>query len=111
MFKPIIEVIRQQQEVEFEDDLLRTLETYGFHVDVERLTLALTDAKRFYDEGYRAAATAHGHWVLKHSAYGMDECDCSNCKQNTTTGEGVRMRYCPNCGANMEVSPDAEQTD
>lgn len=108
MFKPIIEIIIQQQEAKLEEELLHTIERYGFNVDVERLAKALTDARRFYEEGYRAAATAHGYWILKHSAYGMDECDCSECGQNTTTGEGVRMRYCPNCGANMEGSPDVE---
>ena len=111
MFKPIIEIIIQQQEAKLEEELLHTIERYGFNVDVVRLEKALIDAKRFYEEGYRAAATAHGYWILKHSAYGMDECDCSNCKQNTTTSEGVRMRYCPNCGANMEGYPDVKQTD
>lgn len=57
-----------------ENECVKVCQSYGFDVDKERLTQALTDARKFYDEGYRdgkAAAMAKivrckdGAWCRK----------------------------------------------
>jgi tRNA(Ile2) C34 agmatinyltransferase TiaS len=48
------------------------------------------------------APVMHGEWVFKLSRYEADECNCSLCGQLMTTAKGVRMNYCPNCGAKMD---------
>lgn len=44
----------------------------------------------------------HDEWLYKSSYYEADECDCSLCGQMVTTAKGVRMNFCPNCGAKMD---------
>jgi hypothetical protein len=44
----------------------------------------------------------HGAWIYSKTYYTVDECNCSLCGQLMTTAEGVRMNYCPNCGAKMD---------
>ena len=46
--------------------------------------------------------TVYGEWVYDRTYYEADECYCSICNQFMTTARGVRMNYCPNCGANMK---------
>ena len=43
----------------------------------------------------------HGEWIYDRTYYEADECHCSICNQLMTTAKGVRMNYCPNCGAKM----------
>lgn len=44
----------------------------------------------------------HGYWIYNLTYYESDECNCSLCGQLMTTAKGVRMNYCPNCGAKMD---------
>ena len=44
----------------------------------------------------------HGNWIYNLTYYESDECNCSLCGQLMTTAKGVRMNYCPNCGAKMD---------
>lgn len=53
--KPIIEQIMGQMHTEYENGVMRAVQSYDFNVDKDRLTQALTDARAFYEEGYRAA--------------------------------------------------------
>ena len=57
-----------------------------------------------------------GKWIVKKTALGNEYTVCSNCAVDiaihTTRGEIVHAnlreaRYCPSCGAKMEVSEDA----
>ena len=50
----------------------------------------------------------HGEWLYKSSYYEADECNCSLCGQRMTTAKGVRMNFCPNCGANMDKEGGAK---
>ena len=43
-----------------------------------------------------------GNWIYNLTYYESDECNCSLCGQLMTTAKGVRMNYCPNCGAKMD---------
>lgn len=57
-------------------------------------------AKGLYSLGYRKQSD--GKWIFKRTYYEADECNCSVCGQLMTTAKGVRMNYCPNCGAKMK---------
>lgn len=50
-----------------------------------------------------SAEPKKGKWVFKRLYHEADECICSECGQLMTTAHGKRMRFCPNCGAKMEV--------
>lgn len=50
--KPIIEQICADVRTEQERELLCIVQSYGFNIDRTRLVAALTDARRFYNEGY-----------------------------------------------------------
>lgn len=45
----------------------------------------------------------HGRWVYETSFPDSDVCNCSICDQIMQTAKGVRMNYCPNCGARMDL--------
>lgn len=57
-------------------------------------------AEVLYNAGYRKQS--EGEWIFKRTYYEADECNCSICEQLMTTAKGVRMNYCPNCGAKMK---------
>ena len=57
-------------------------------------------AEALYNAGYRKQI--EGEWIFKQTHYEADECNCSICGQLMTTAKGVRMNYCPNCGAKMK---------
>lgn len=48
------------------------------------------------------APVRHGEWRYSKSYYEAEENYCSLCNQLMTTARGVRMNYCPNCGAKMD---------
>ena len=45
-----------------------------------------------------------GKWIFKRRWHEADECSCSLCGQLMTTFMGERKKYCPDCGAKMEVT-------
>ena len=53
--QPIIEQIVGQMQTEYENGVMKAVQSCDFNVDKERLTQALFDARSFYEEGYRAA--------------------------------------------------------
>ena len=53
--KPIINQIIGQMHTEYENEVMRVVQSYGFDVDKDRLSQALHDANRFYMEGYNDA--------------------------------------------------------
>ena len=59
--KPIIEQFITDFRIQSEDNVMRAVGEYGIHVDKQRLMQALTDARDFYEEGYRAAMRSIVH--------------------------------------------------
>jgi hypothetical protein len=57
--KPIINQLVSQLHTEYENGLMKAVQSCGFDVDKERLAQALNDAKKFYTEGYHDAMVNH----------------------------------------------------
>jgi hypothetical protein len=57
--KPIITQIVGQLHTEYENGVMKAVQSVGFDVDKERLAQALNDAQKFYTEGYNDAMTNH----------------------------------------------------
>ena len=53
--KPLIEEFLRDFRLQEEDNIMRAVGEVGIHVDKQRLLQALTDARDFYEEGFRAA--------------------------------------------------------
>lgn len=53
-----------------ENECVNVCQSYGFDVDKERLTQALTDARKFYDEGFRDGKAAARAEIVR----------CKDCK-------------------------------
>ena len=52
-----------------------------------------------------AVEVAHGRWIEKPNPWGQDgshSYDCSICGKRTCV-VGEKLRYCPNCGAKMDL--------
>lgn len=51
-----------------------------------------------------------GRWIIKrdefYTAYNMYYAECSECKHTESTGMAERIKYCPNCGAQMDGGAD-----
>lgn len=52
--EPIIKVYQTELETKFTNGILKACRRVEVDVDKERLLQALNDARKFYDEGYRA---------------------------------------------------------
>lgn len=59
--KPLIEEFLRDFRLQEEDNIMRAVGEVGIHVDKQRLLQALTDAREFYEEGYRAAMRSIVH--------------------------------------------------
>ena len=92
MMEPIIKACMTELNTQMEGDVLKVCHSYGIDVDKERLIQALTDARKFYDEGYRDG---------KRDA--VEVVRCEECKAWQTEAamsflrNGTHVRYCP-CG-------------
>ena len=53
--KPLIEKITDEIKFEYDNGVLKSVQSIGFNVDKERLTKALMDSRSFYNEGYEDA--------------------------------------------------------
>ena len=53
--KPLIEEFMTEWRIQHDDNVMKAVADVGIVVDKPRLMQALTDAKAFYEEGYRAA--------------------------------------------------------
>lgn len=53
------------------------------------------------------APVKHGKWIEKDDGWGCTYYDCSACGESWVTIEGTpsenNMRYCPKCGAKMDL--------
>lgn len=79
---------------EYRRGVLDVLCVLGFIADPDESLDIINKAGAWYK-------VKHGEWLYKSSYYEADECNCSLCSQLMTTARGVRMNYCPNCGAKM----------
>lgn len=121
--KPIIEEIMGEFRIQQEDNVMKAVADVGIYVDKPRLMQALTDAKAFYEEGYRAAMqradvveVRHGEWKdkarsgLSVNGYMVcSECDViiPNCDDKTHYCL-YTLNFCPNCGAKMDGKGEGE---
>lgn len=61
--QPIIELMYSQMRMEQENEVMKAVQSMGVNVDKERLTQALTDAHRFWHEGYAAGRRCKPEWI------------------------------------------------
>lgn len=66
----------------------------------------LNDFFGLYADEIEFEKKQHGKWIYERTYYEADECHCSLCDQRMTTRKGERMKYCPNCGADMQERND-----
>lgn len=79
--EPLIVEYCRDINVKLEEGIGLTVEkAVGFHVDRDRLLQALTDARKFYEEGWRAAVTKCGLAKVVRCK------DCKHCSTNTPDG-------------------------
>lgn len=106
---PIIEAISRDVTMNFDNAVMRAVQEVGIVVDKDRLEQALTDAHKFYEEGYTAGTNAshrHGYWVplyydgelYKDEDYDFMYC-CSICGHSNI---GNSANYCPHCGVKID---------
>lgn len=55
MMKPLITVLEDRIKYDYENNILKAVQSVGIDVDKERLAKALIDSRSFYDEGYADA--------------------------------------------------------
>ena len=61
--KPIITQILGQMHTEYENGVMRAVQSVGFDVDKDRLEKALKDASAFYMEGFNDAMLNKSEWI------------------------------------------------
>jgi hypothetical protein len=61
--EPIIELHYSQLRMEQENEIMRAVQRMDVNVDKERLLQALTDARRFWQEGYEACMEWKPRWI------------------------------------------------
>ena len=118
--KPLIEEIMSEFRIQHDDNVMKAVADVGIVVDKPRLMQALTDAKAFYEEGYRAAMqradvveVRHGIWVERDQwVCNSDDKPvakigtifiCSQCGR----AEHNKKPYC-HCGAKMDGKGEGE---
>ena len=103
MMTPIYTQFVSEIETEIKEECISVARKFNIVVNEEGLLQALTNARKFYDEGYRdgkceATVSAHGHWIHDiNNLYG-----CSECFGRETMSHRKKKRYCPRCGARMD---------
>lgn len=103
--EPIIKAITKDLAVQFDGKVTRAVKEVGVVVDKDRLVQALTDANKFYEEGYLAGCNSvhrHGHWIEGWDTY------CSVCGIDNDVYDVKRFKYCPNCGSRMDGKDGAD---
>ena len=80
---------------------------FGIDINEERLVQALTDAKKFYEEGYVDGSNSfhrHGRWIVD-GYFNYASCSfCGKCAPDKgyDDNEPLLSRYCPHCGTKMD---------
>ena len=111
---PIIDAVAKDIAYEFDNEVMRAVQKVGINVDKDRLEQALTDAHKFYEEGYIAGTNSshrHGEWIAKPQDWciGDTEWCCSICNAQFSPLDMAindflkTMKFCPNCSAKMDI--------
>ena len=62
-----------------------------------------------------AVPVKHGRWIYKPNVYDDSTYECSECGEPWTLIEGTPqengMKYCPNCGAKMDLEEEENHED
>ena len=99
-----------------DDSIVTTInQSIGVGVDKEELIKALNYDRNQYNRGYNDAKEELikiGKWINRRvitESNSFDLCVCSNCNEEFSydAETGVEMssyKFCPNCGAKMELS-------
>lgn len=53
-----------------------------------------------FSETVDVAPETHGRWIMD----GKDHCHCSECRDGRNIRTQIGWRFCPNCGAKMDLS-------
>jgi hypothetical protein len=61
--QPIIELAYSKMRMEQENEVMKAVQSIGVNVDKERLIQALTDAYRFWQEGYQVGVMQPPEWI------------------------------------------------
>lgn len=110
MMTPIYHQFLTQIETEIKDECITVAQKYHIEVNEEGLIQALTNARKFYDEGYadgQRDAVKRGEWEPA-----MTICNRGICSECGEMG-AVRWNFCPKCGADMRSHHDSlcDQTE
>lgn len=114
MMEPIIKVCMAELNTQMEGDVLKVCHSYGIEVDKERLMQALTDARAFYDEGYRdGRSDAEASWISVKDRLPEEEafvlCSLTGRRKNVTyEGAPVIGTYYADEGWVLEEAPGWE---
>ncbi len=103
MMTPIYNQFLTKMETEIKEKSIVVAQKYHIEVNEEGLIQALTNARKFYDEGYadgQRDAVKRGEW----KKYGRNLGECSNCGEIVA----VRYKFCPECGADMREVDHAD---
>lgn len=120
--QPIIRLAMADFETQLEGTIMCCVQNVHVDEDKDRLVQALTDARKFYDEGYRAGYRCakaeqedetHAYWIDGADSFGAERGRfrvCSRCnicfpKDDRIAPERF-WRGCPNCFERMEVKSD-----
>lgn len=104
MYESPIEVIYKdiQSKItqDFENNIVRAVQSYGINVNQEELMKALNYDRNQYNKGYTDARTQFerpsGRWIMQDELYLIRY--CSECR----TANGIMaFPFCPWCGAEM----------
>lgn len=100
-----IQTILSDMRVEYEENMVRAVQSLGFCVNKEELIKALHYDRGQYEKGYADAKKAferpHGEWEF-------DDLDCDyRCTVCKNFNDFI-TDFCPNCGADMRKEGEAE---
>lgn len=125
MWKSPIDVIYDDVQTTFENEVLKTVQSVHINVDREELLKALAYDRNQYEKGYadgQKDATKHGRWekieiIDDDSDSGVNDeaARCSVCEgvQSSYYWATNYYNYCPECGAIMDEEgqkmPDVQE--
>jgi hypothetical protein len=105
---PIIELAYKQMQMKQEEQIMKAVMDVDVHVDKERLIKALSDARSFYDEGYKAGQkVAHPRDVPMNPVrkyrrcYSDDYCPVCGKQQKTAKRGMEKPWFCERCGQKL----------